>query len=431
MSELTPLREAVEVLAHRVTAPDFAELERRAASRGRRRVSLVAAAVAAAVVGSVLVVTSPGGERADAPAVTDLPKPATAPNGWVAIDDGDIYLIRPGEDARRLEVPGSAGRTEVCPAWSPDGTRLLFGRYTGTWRRPSGTPELVIVPVASSGTAGPPTVITLRGFPLPDPEDFDARPCGVWAPDGRWVAFVGAGDVWLVDTRTRATRRLPDLRPSDLAWRPGTDELAIAGDAGSDPEDPTSSTPVTVYSVSTGTSRRLGSITAAHVSWAPDGSALAYTGGEEVLPQLRVVDHDGSDARLLASDMGGPTHGIGPEWSPRGDRIVYQRLGSVGAERHEVVLVDVTDGTETVISPPSVDRGRKWYPESVSWSPDGTALLYPSWFERDDRFGDAGRGVIVVLARAPGLATLLTEELVPASTANTWAPNQFWGRQPR
>jgi TolB protein len=390
---------------------------------------MIAAAVAAAVVGSVLAVTSPGGERAEEPAVTNPPKPATAPNGWVAIDDGDIHLLRPGEGARRLEVPGSAAHTEVCPAWSPDGSRLMVGRYTGTLDRPSGTPELVVVPVASSGATGAPAVIPLAGFPLPEPGRF-YRPCGVWAPDGRWVALAGTGDVWLVDTQTGRTRRLPDLRPSDLAWRPGTDELAIAGDMGSASADPTSSTPVTVYSVSTGKSRRLGSFTAAHISWAPDGSALAYTGGEEVLPELWVVDHDGSNPRQLVQNMGAANHGIGPEWSPRGDRIVYQRLVSSSGERHEVVLVDVTDGTETVISPPSVDRGRKWYPRSVSWSPDGTALLYPAWFERDDRAGDAGGGVIVVLARKPGLATLLTEGLVPTSSGSTWAPNQLWGRQP-
>ena len=39
MSEFTPLREAVDALAHRAPPPDFGELERRATRRGRRRVA--------------------------------------------------------------------------------------------------------------------------------------------------------------------------------------------------------------------------------------------------------------------------------------------------------------------------------------------------------------------------------------------------------
>src|SRR2546423_886996 len=47
-------------------------------------------------------------------------------------------------------------------------------------------------------------------------------------------SLAGTGAVWVVDTKTRAIRRLPGLRPSDLEWRPGTDDLAIAGDMGTD-----------------------------------------------------------------------------------------------------------------------------------------------------------------------------------------------------
>ena len=153
------------------------------------------------------------------------------PNGWVALDsDGDIYLVRPGQDARRLEVAGSDTADDSCPTWSPDGTRLSFGRLTGSSDTASSDAELVIVPVGRDGAIGAPNVIALDGFhALPG---FDPHPCATWAPDGRWVAFVGSGDVWVADTQTGAIRRLPDLRPIDLEWRPGTDELAIAGDIG-------------------------------------------------------------------------------------------------------------------------------------------------------------------------------------------------------
>ena len=69
-------------------------------------------------------------------------------------------------------------------------------------------------------------------------------------------------------------------------------------------------------------------------------------------------------------------------WSPTGDRIAYQRLCCDRAETHEVVLVNVADGNETVIEPPQTDGPNgpeSWYPFGVTWSPDGTTLLYSAW----------------------------------------------------
>jgi Tol biopolymer transport system component len=370
------------------------------------------------------------------PSIEQTPSIGPATNGWVAIEDSDqgasdIYLVRPGEDARRLEVPGSDAATEGCPAWSPDGTRLLFGRVTGSSDSPSRDVELVIVPVDQHGAAGTPTVIGLDGFEvLPG---FDPHPCGTWAPDGRWVAFGGTGEVWVVDTQTGAIRHLPDLRPSDLEWRPGTDELAIAGDMGTTRGAPTLSTPVTVYSVSTGELHQLGSVEAALITWSPDGTTLAYTGGETDPPQLWLVDGDGANERLLVAHLGEANHGIGPVWSPTGDRIAYQRLFGGRGEAHEVVLVNVADGTERVIDPPVTDGpdGRRvWYPRSVSWSPDGTTLLYAAWFEYD--MGDAGGGTIAVPADMPSDVTVLADGLRSGAGeySHRWAPIQIWGRQP-
>ena len=454
MSEFTPLREAVDNLASRSPSPDFGQLKRRATRRGRRRVAMVAAATAAVVAGSALAVTGLEDGRRTAPVVQ--PNPGPAPNGWVAVDAyqggaGDIYIVQPGDQARRLEVAGSDAATgmiilakEACPVWSPDGTRLLFGRVTGSSDTTSGDAELVIVPVGQNGAAGTPTVIGLDGFEVlgDGPEDFNFHPCGTWAPDGRWVALAGTGEVWVVDTQTDAIRHLPDLRPSDLEWRPGTDELAIAGDMGTDRDDPrTLSTPVTVYSVSTGELRQLGSVEAAEITWSPDGTSMAYTGGqlEPDRRQLGLVDSDGTNERLLVADIGPAMHGIGPVWSPTGDRIAYQRCEVkrdvepdgdrvCNGERHEVVLVSVADGTETVIEPPKAD-GHKWYPFTVSWSPDGTTLLYAAWNLDDQTMPE---GVIAVPADMPSDATVLLDAAGPVQNypSHRWAPIQMWGRQP-
>jgi hypothetical protein len=448
MSDLTPLREAVDTLAERALQPDFGELERRAARRGRRRVALVATATAAVIAGTVLAVAGlDDGKRATAP--IEQPKPGPKPNGWVAVDvyegdfsddayDGDvIHLVRPGQKAHRLQVPGSEAGNDACPVWSPDGTRLLFGRLTGPSGAASTRAELVTVPVSQEGTAGTPSVIGLDGFEVlgAGSEGLDPHPCGIWAPDGRWVALAGTGEVWVVDTETTTIRHLPDLRPSDLEWRPGTDELTIAGDVGTTRGDPTLSTPITVYSVSTDELHQLGSVEAAHITWSPDGTTLAYTNGERApeTRELGLVDSDGSNARVLDADIGPALHGIGPVWSPAGDRIAYQRCYGdrnvdCSGEAHEVVLVTVADGSETVIEPPKAG-GHEWYPFTVSWSTDGAELLYAGWHEDGETLPG---GVIAVPADRPSDARVLIDSIepVPNYTSHRWTPTQMWGRQP-
>src|SRR4051794_32917022 len=155
MSEFTPLREAVDTLAGRRPSPDFGVLERRAVRRRRRRVVIVAAATAAIVAGSVVAANGLDHDRRNAPIQPAIPMLGPATNGWAAVEvtrhGGDIYLVRPGERARPLEVAGSGAADDACPAWSPDGTRLLFGRLTGPSATALTTAELVIVPVGSDG----------------------------------------------------------------------------------------------------------------------------------------------------------------------------------------------------------------------------------------------------------------------------------------
>lgn len=389
-----------------------------------------AVAVAAASVAVFAVVSSQDQLVRDE--VTALHEGART-NGWVAFDSGgDIHLVRPGQDARRLDVAGSDSADESCPTWSPDGVRLAFGRSTGSSDpSPSGA-ELVIVPVGRDGAAGAPTVIALDDFrPLPG---FAPYPCATWAPDGRWVAFAGGGEVWVAEPRTGAVRRLPDLRPTDLEWRPGTDELTIAGDIGPNRSAETAATPVTVYSASTGEVRRLGAVRAAHLTWSPDGSTLAYQGGENDPGELRLVDFDGANDRLLTR-VGDANHGVGPVWSPTGGRIVYQRLLDSAGERHEVVLVGVADGAETIIDPPQTDGpngSESWYPFSVSWSPDGTTLLYSAWSHGDGRVGGGRAGVLAVRPERPTDVTVLTDisGLTGVVYDHPWVPVQMWGRQP-
>jgi hypothetical protein len=422
------LRISLRTQARALRVPERPELDHDIVEPHRRpgpRWLAVAACLALIVAGVVALTQRWTGDPEPVPPVASTvpdTTPAPVTNGWVAFDSretggGDIYLVRPGEDARRLAVPGSDTTAEACPAWSPDGTRLLFGRVTGS---SFGDAELVIVPVSGEGEAGTPTVITLDGFPGGTTNNgVGAHPCGIWASDGRWVAFGGGDEVWVVDTQAGVVRRLPDLRPTDLEWRPGSDELAIAVDNSTTRAADGGSAAVTVYSVSTGELHELDAVRADHLTWSPDGSTLAYMSFDDGPNQLWLVDVDGADQRLLVADLGRAIHGIGPVWSPSGDRIAYQRLCCGRAETHEVVLVNVADGVETVIEPAG------WYPYSVTWSPDGTTLLYTAWGRSE--------ALIAVPADANSDVTVLTDsDTIWPSPEHTerWIGIQMWGQQP-
>ena len=74
--------------------------------------------------------------------------------------------------------------------------------------------------------------------------------------------------------------------------------------------------------------------------------------------------------------------------------------------------------------------GHEWYPFTVSWSPDGTSLLYAAW--NGDGETLPGGGVIAVPAEMPSDATVLIDSIdpVPNVYSHLWAPIQMWGRQP-
>src|SRR5690349_20743670 len=81
-------------------------------SRGRQRlvrrraVLGVTAAAIAVVVGSAVAVANGKTHRDRVHVVTPAPPPV---NGWIAMDgtDGDLYLVRPGAPAHRLNVVGA------------------------------------------------------------------------------------------------------------------------------------------------------------------------------------------------------------------------------------------------------------------------------------------------------------------------------------
>jgi sugar lactone lactonase YvrE len=395
---------------------------------------------------------------ASPPAGADATVPA---NGLVAFtSEGVVYLAGEGRTPHPLVVAGSDPVLGVCPAFSPDGTRLMVASGPGHRGLGASSAALVIVSVTDDGFAAALDTIALDGHATP--------PCASWSPDGRWAGFVADDSVWLVDTMTGTIRELPDYPgATDLEWRPGTDELTVTGrccgqlgyySMGG------SNGPIDLHSASSGETRRLPGLEANDITWSPDGSTLAYTEADPESESSGVrgiwlVDADGGHPRQLTSASVHRTAELGIAWSPAGDLIAYQRdcegelppdayershpglelANPHGVRCTEVVLVTATDrdpaapiGTEAVLPPPVTDTAdgpRMWFPDGISWSPDGSALLYTETASADQR-----GGVVAVPIDTARPARELTAgsdvtapECCPIVGEIVWRTGQQWG----
>lgn len=428
-------------LVERAEPLDLDEVIHRRPVRGVRPlvVALAGVAVLALLAGAVALLRI---DHHDAAPITT--RPELPSNGWVAFTqqdrsgDSDVYLVREGESPRRVAGSATDTSAQICPAFSPDGRRLVFTQVTGSSRRGyDDYAELVVIEVGADGSTSDMTTITFEGLSAP--------PCPLWSPDGRWLAFAGANAagsaVWLVDTDTEELRHLSGYAATDLEWLPGTDELAIAANG------------IDVYSVTTSAVRSLGIEGVTELTWSPDGTTIAFTRvsrvgsgqAEHDSTSLWLVDADGTNERTLDAAYR-EYHGIGPVWSPDGRYLAYQRV--IGCcESHEVRLVSIDDdgspvGTEVVISPPTTpgtDGPLTWYPWAVTWSPDGSTLLYNAWNDAcyDRAAADCGGrieggGLLAVPIDATQAPFVLADAsgLIGVEEGQPWLPMQTWGRQP-
>lgn len=293
------------------------------------------------------------------------PVQATYPgyNGKIAfVSDRDrgggyhnIYVttLPPGSPVTRLT--NTTGEVwDVHPAWSPDGSRIVFARYDGS--------DYEIMVMNADGT----NVIQLTDNTIHDYEP-------AWSPDGQKIAYASGSSLsgpyndWEImvmnsdgSEKTQLTNNtFRDVEPD---WSPDGTKIAFEGDWELEPYGPGDAEVFTMNADGSGmTQITYNTISDFEPQWHPDGSTLVYTSRvfpePEYYPAICVVDISTLTIAQLTNDL---NYKWEPSWSPDGEKIAFQRQ-------------DGTDGDWEIVVINADGSGFTKLTENDNWD------LHPAW----------------------------------------------------
>src|SRR5262245_12225933 len=187
------------------------------------------------------------------------------------------------------------------------------------------------------------------------------------SPDGTRVAFVDAGDVWVLARASGARTRVTNTPASerDPVWAPDGTRLAFASQP--------SSLDHTDLVVAAADGTRVITIASdfrsfyGPASWSPDGDEVAYSAARGSSADLVVARADGSGVRRLTAD---DAEDRAPAWSPNGDTIAFVRATGNGLRLH-LIEADGTDLRQLSNTPVATAFDRR-----PVWSRDGRRILF-------------------------------------------------------
>ncbi|MFC5721668.1 hypothetical protein ACFP1Z_15965 [Streptomyces gamaensis] len=334
--------------------------------------------VFAAAVLSLLVLTACESESSPPGPPPPAPQSPAPPSSRASRGDGAELLYRGGGRASAQN-----------PAFSPDGTSLLFTLFQGGYN--DGAASLRVLPLTGGGHPGRPDTLL---------EDRDKAavnlPGSSWHPSAG-VAFAsdraGARDeVWVLPPGGRPTRVTEHdgdsgyLEPSfspDGQWivfqeskeKEGKEDEArgrartVHGSIWKVRKDGSEATRL-IDGPATGSDNR-------QPNWSPQGDRLVFQRRAQQGDDwaLYVMNADGSGLRRLTD---GPGEHTDASWSPDGRSVVYSSTGG-GLDLPQIFVTGADGGR-----PVRVTRNDKSYDGAPSWSPDGRWIAFESHAGDDD-----------------------------------------------
>jgi WD40-like Beta Propeller Repeat len=330
-----------------------------------------------------------------------------ATNGWIALDGngtagadlsgsnlernghGDIYLVREGLRPRRIVGSDDDPLHQMCPVFSPDGSRLAYIQLDMRSVSPTPPPQ----PVGPDGEASFPPLSPVAGGPLlwrigivevgsdgkasDGPIEVDAESslasCAEWSPDGQRLAYMaetpgGQRELWLVDLDGQSSRIGPAVDLVDptnyrsvaraFAWSPEGTMVALLDDE-----------QLWLVPVDGGTPRSIPGTGFHTASWSRDGSMVAIGVGSDI----RVLATDG---RLIGTILREESEQQPAPfaWSPGDGQIAYVRGDDLVTVHPDGSGSDVHATGIGYLFEPTSD-GFRAFPSHIEWSPDGDWLL--------------------------------------------------------
>lgn len=238
-------------------------------------------------------------------------------------DSTGIFVMNVDGTGRRRVY--ASGRRDSYPGWTPDGKRIAFASNAG------GGDNIYVVDL--DGT-------NLRQLT----RDAGRNSYPSWSRNGKEIAFMsnrsGKWQIFLMKPDGSAQRQITHSTGNDYnpEWSHNGKSLVFESDRDGNDQDK-------VYAIdANGRHERRITTSAANdifPAWSPDGKLIAYCSVANRRAVIRLIRPDGQDDRVLVED------GCLPSWSPRGDRLAFER----GRGEPGIYIVKVSGTEARRISP--------------------------------------------------------------------------------